>query len=248
MKPIDKVHTSCKNCVFSIYDNQSQVGCHLNYISVFKNNNIDILPAYDDDKEFYIINKKQCIGYYTKESLKKYNLENASITEVINQYNKLNTLNYILILNTLNLSFAQITNFLTTLNTFSIKPKKIILIRYPDINNKLIYYDLEKVLNATQISWKIISSQDMNTPLETFIDTTMSIETKYRFVFCVSKIIDNIEEFVVRANQIVHNEMGQFFLLKDKEANILLFPATVYRYQKFVNDNLLINPTYHTIL
>lgn len=56
--PSDKIsdtsHTSCKECIFAIYKNKTQIGCLDNRIEKFKNN---VVAAYDDDKEFYVINR-----------------------------------------------------------------------------------------------------------------------------------------------------------------------------------------------
>jgi len=48
-----RIRTNCKECVFAIYDGKTQVGCTHNRIEKFKPN---IIEAYDDDKEFYVIN------------------------------------------------------------------------------------------------------------------------------------------------------------------------------------------------
>ena len=62
MSTINAVHTPCKNCVFAIYDNITQTNCALHYLDIYRDKDIEILEAYDNDKEFYIINNKKCIG------------------------------------------------------------------------------------------------------------------------------------------------------------------------------------------
>ena len=49
------LQTSCKNCTFAIYDDGTQVGCVANRIEKFDKNNI--IEAYDNEKEFYVINE-----------------------------------------------------------------------------------------------------------------------------------------------------------------------------------------------
>jgi hypothetical protein len=53
----DKVKTSCKECVLAQYNSEgkTQTGCKANRISGFMNNGV-VIEAYDDDKEFYVIN------------------------------------------------------------------------------------------------------------------------------------------------------------------------------------------------
>lgn len=54
--------TSCKECVFAIYDGNTQTGCKDDRISKFKE---DVIEAYDEEKEFYVINRT-CTLYRTK--------------------------------------------------------------------------------------------------------------------------------------------------------------------------------------
>ena len=47
--------TSCKDCTFALYNNITQYGCMANRLEKFKDS---ILEAYDQEKEFYVINRK----------------------------------------------------------------------------------------------------------------------------------------------------------------------------------------------
>jgi hypothetical protein len=51
--PDRKLQTSCKNCAFAQYDGKTQVGCDADRISKF---NDLVIEAYDNDREFYVIN------------------------------------------------------------------------------------------------------------------------------------------------------------------------------------------------
>ena len=46
--------TSCRNCLFAIYDGKTQTGCEANRIEKFGSL---VVEAYDDLKEFYVINR-----------------------------------------------------------------------------------------------------------------------------------------------------------------------------------------------
>lgn len=50
-----KLQTSCKNCIFAVYEGITQTGCVANRLKKFDKN--DIIEAYDNEKEFYVINK-----------------------------------------------------------------------------------------------------------------------------------------------------------------------------------------------
>lgn len=53
--PDRKLQTSCKNCTFAVYDNLTQIGCVADRISKYEKD--DIIEAYDNEKEFYVINQ-----------------------------------------------------------------------------------------------------------------------------------------------------------------------------------------------
>ena len=56
------VTTSCKNCAFAHYIENTQVSCDINRIDKFKENGVKILEAEDNEKEFYVI-QTLCSGF-----------------------------------------------------------------------------------------------------------------------------------------------------------------------------------------
>lgn len=60
------LNTSCKECVLAIYDGNTQTGCVADRTEKFKD---DVIEAYDDEKEFYVI-KRLCNFY--REDKEKY--------------------------------------------------------------------------------------------------------------------------------------------------------------------------------
>jgi len=53
--PDHTLKTSCKNCIFSIYEGDTQKDCQFDRINKFKS--LDkVIEAYDNEKEFYVIN------------------------------------------------------------------------------------------------------------------------------------------------------------------------------------------------
>ena len=62
-----KCNTSCKECIFAVYDDKTQIGCDLDRIDAYrdKGDNI-VLEAYDDEKEFFVINNYKCRCFRNK--------------------------------------------------------------------------------------------------------------------------------------------------------------------------------------
>ncbi len=56
-----KTYTSCKECIFAVYDGKTQTNCELGRIETYrgKGENV-VIEAYDADKEFYLINNFKC--------------------------------------------------------------------------------------------------------------------------------------------------------------------------------------------
>lgn len=52
--------TPCKNCIFAAYDEDTQIGCHLGKLDVYRKRGAEILECYDQDREFYVIKDRQC--------------------------------------------------------------------------------------------------------------------------------------------------------------------------------------------
>jgi len=59
---INKKHTPCKGCGFGVYDGKTQTGCELSMLDKLKeqDEDVEILDAYDNDLEFFIVNNKYC--------------------------------------------------------------------------------------------------------------------------------------------------------------------------------------------
>lgn len=62
------IRTSCKDCIFAIYEDDTQISCAHDRIDKFKTLSSDlVIEAYDEEKNFYVINKF-CNFYRNKDS------------------------------------------------------------------------------------------------------------------------------------------------------------------------------------
>lgn len=60
---------ACKECAFANYEGNEQVGCELNRLEKFRQQDC-VVDAYDDDKKFAVISQRICNTYRTPKSLK----------------------------------------------------------------------------------------------------------------------------------------------------------------------------------
>lgn len=78
LKPTD---TSCKECCFATYEGKTQTRCSLNKLELFRKAKIDILEAYDNDKEFYVLCDKKCIWWRNYQWATKRSNPNKDVLE-----------------------------------------------------------------------------------------------------------------------------------------------------------------------
>ena len=71
-----EISTSCKNCYFAEYKGNTQTGCSLDRLEKYKNIKATVIEAYDDNKEFYVIQDKICVYYRNHEFIEKLRLSN----------------------------------------------------------------------------------------------------------------------------------------------------------------------------
>ena len=65
---ISPIHTACKDCVFMVKNGQTQTGCKLGRIDLYRKKKAEILSAYDEfNNEFFVINDRFCIYKRSKE-------------------------------------------------------------------------------------------------------------------------------------------------------------------------------------
>lgn len=242
---IDRIHTPCKNCVFSKYENNTQVDCLLNYISKYKENNTEVLEVYDEEKEFFVINKKKCIGYRENKWFDQFELSNATLEEKISKYQELNRLHYLLVIDLKNLNFDQLIYFIKSIHSLKYPPLKIILIRH--VNNNIFEY--EKIIHAFKenkisIPWRIQTMVDNSLSYKDILHNIISINKQYRFIVSIEDFNEDLETIVNKANSIVHDDLQSFQIIGNKNKTCIILSGPVYRYSlKNDNKNILEDDT-----
>jgi len=59
---LQKIHTSCKDCIFAKYEEKTQMGCKLGRVEAFTTLG-NTLEAEDDERQFFLINGRYCNAY-----------------------------------------------------------------------------------------------------------------------------------------------------------------------------------------
>jgi hypothetical protein len=251
MSKIKAIHTSCKNCVFSIYKDITQTGCSLDYISKYKNIGSEILDVYDEEKEFFVINDKKCLGYRENKWFQEFGLEHSTLEEKIKKFKELNHIGYSLNINVNNFnSIEEIVDIFRQINTIKIFPRKITFIRLPDCN--ISFEELKNslpILEKEKITWRVQNMIDKTEHIEELIYTLSINNKKYRFMCYLDSHISNIDNIIKTANSFVYEDLKFFNAITDKDSKCLMFSVAIYRYALVEQKkNILLDKQSHILI
>jgi hypothetical protein len=158
--PIKKIHTSCHDCCFAVYDginSATQVDCVLNLIEHYRNKKQEILEAYNEDNEFYIINGRKCYYKRTKDWYEKLNL--AEEKDYIDRVWKETQIKYTAIIYA-NDDYYDVNLTLKSILCQEHLPAQIVIIR--GYGNKIKPSDLNDLLIKTGIKWRVSNAQSQD--------------------------------------------------------------------------------------
>lgn len=233
--PIDIIHTPCKSCVFALYKDKTQIGCHLGYLDKYKDKGLNLVEAYDNELEFFVINGKKCVGYRENSWFAKYGLEHATLEDKTSKFKELNRIDYVLVINFIEIGDTQadIDNLKSALSLLTIHPKKIVFIRGPEGSETTIYASIQKLMTESKIDcpWRIQTMVDNSISNENILHNIINHHKSYRFVCNIKKSeCDNLNRVINKANDIVYNDLNQFMVLADQDGSCMIFSAGVYRF------------------
>jgi hypothetical protein len=250
---IKPIHTSCKNCIFAKYDNNTQTGCHATYLDSYRNNEADILEVYDDDTEFYVINEKKCIGYRENSFFKRLDMEDSDINDKLDYLYKTNKLSYLCVVDLYDFDLDSLDQLFNNLKNQEIKPQKIIFIRYAYKPAIFGYEIIRSKLRDSELNceWRIQTMLDKDLSRMDILHNILNINKKQRFILYVRnpEATKDITKIIDKANTVVYKELKIFNVITNTDKDCLLFPGAVYRYSQVVqHKNLLTQDDQHTVI
>lgn len=247
---ISAVHTPCKMCAFAKFENKTQIGCSLEYIDIYKNNNIEILEAYDNEKEFFIINDKKCIGYRESKWFDKRDMTNSSIDEKIAKYRESDYSHYLAMIDLKNIDLSQLENILLDLAQCSIKPQKIIIIRYQNNNYEFGYKNIESVFQKTNIGckWRIQTMLENDIEHNYILYDIIKNNLQYRFALSIKSYNLNMNNIIDYANTKVYKKLQNFYACGIENKDVVLYSSTVFRHAFDNNKNIIDDTNLYEII
>lgn len=242
MQEISIIHTPCKNCVFAIYEDKTQTGCHLDLVQKYKDRGVEILEAYDNDLEFFILNKKKCFGYRENSWFIKNGLPpDSSIEEKTEYFRQSNKIGYLLVVNFLEIGDTDndLYNLRKGLSTLSILPKKIVFVRGSTGPERTDYKSVQNLMKKSGLNcpWRIQTMVDDTISNENILHNITNLDKSIRFICNIKKSnCNNLDRVVSKANSIVYEDLGNFVILTDETTSCVFYSSGVYRYSLMENQ------------
>lgn len=227
MSKIDQYHTPCKECIFAVYDGDTQTSCHVDMIEKIKaTDHLEVIEAYDEDKEFFIVNKTKCLCF-------RKDLKNKTIEERAKEVQENLHLKYLLLINAKpDMSLEDIKDILLEIKKAKIKPKGVLLIIYKESLSGKTNEDYLKAIRESDIGceWRITKVLDENTPfIYTLHHQANLMAEKNMVILSVDGDYTKMVDMVEMANDLVFNQLKTFHLITNESKETLLFSSVMYR-------------------
>lgn len=227
---INKTHTSCKDCVFAIYENNTQTSCKIKELDLLKANNKEILEVYDEEKEFFVINNTLCYKKRKQEWLDKQ-LADADLPSIVNA--EIAVKCHIIII--ANNNIKDIKKTLKSVLKQNLKPCYITLIK--PFNNTIVNNKVIDLMKELTIKWRIeMLAEEMSN--ETALDLVVPfVQSDSYLVFHAGDVIpiNTLSDI----NDAIHNKFKNFIGLKHNNRLIYMARKVHTHYSGSLEYNLI---------
>lgn len=196
-QPESSIKTNCKECAFAIYDGKTQTSCEFDRIKKF---DTKAIPAYDDDKEFYVIDS---LCSYYRNTAKGYTANDKN--KVIEQ----SALTFDLLIDCNHISKTQESNLIDFLSKYSYYPNKTKILLFHEHGNKGSVKNSVEVIARLYSNINISVCMDTNEFLNDYILKTKNL--CHAIINSPEKISKDI---FVKINNLVNIDLGKFLVVE----------------------------------
>jgi hypothetical protein len=194
------VRTSCKNCIFAVYEDKKQIDCQAKRVHKIE----DKFEAYDDEKEFYVL--ERLCNYYRedKEKYLKYGIMN---TQLVRDEAKVNFVIFCLFDK---IDEEKAKNFENTISTIVSKYGK----------NKVEIHICHKDFKERNIVQKLVSSLDARATCyfdKKFLQKIIMKTKKSFHVILDESNFDKIS-IIFDVNSLINEDMKKLTVIKKDNA------------------------------
>ena len=198
----------CRDCVFAIYQNKTQICCEFNRIEKFDNVGAEVIEAYDEyATEFFVIKDRQCNAYRNQEwgqLVDKDKWKDIVNKQIKHQYD-------VIILTNEDTTPDDIIKTVVDIKNQTIEPHLLIVSMYAD--NPDIILTTMNYLKTTSLQWKLESVGDSSKNL---LDE--AVKSAEGVFYCAFWAGCNIEkDFIAKLDKMVNDELKQIVLIEPDE-------------------------------
>lgn len=192
-----KLVTSCKDCVFAVYEENTQIGCSADRLK-----NLNVAECYDEEKEFYVTKDVSCLGFRKHSWLK----DNESIEQAKERAKKELAFSYTVIT-----SSENIKEKLAAIDKQKYRPSITYVYSYDGepIDKNLFRFDRMYVQFKTEVKDPVNRIfKRLKKPTNVFyVENVNDIQWPI-----IKKIDDDIQLYGVRKTIAVFKESGSFIM------------------------------------
>ena len=222
LRPQEMVNTICKNCIFAKYDGITQVDCKLDKIQTYKKHGINVKEAYDEDKEFFVLENKRCM-FERSKNWKHYKEDTAKQLDIINK----EIFPYgVIIINTCD-NLSKISDTLNSVYSQELLPKYIGIINLYGVKH---YIDeLIDIFKSHDVPWKLENITNPQIPDYRLVDLIIDFKSipYYSIFYSGFKIPTNT--FSTIRDKIVNENLTFGALLANSNKQGWTIPYTIYK-------------------
>lgn len=208
--------TSCKDCIFAKYEGKTQTGCELGRLELLEKNGAMLVPAYDEEKEFTVIQGRFCMYCRDKSWAELY--KNKDLLKNIHEEIKVK---YQVILLSQNRYEATI----ETINSIfeqTILPKHITIIRHDsDSTNSAKFANvLKKKTRKKKCGWKVQNIVNYDFSIRDCVDIVLDVE-RHPYYFVVEAGSKIPHDLFTQISYKINEESLHFAMIKDDNNYIM---------------------------
>ena len=178
-KSISQLHTSCKDCIFAVYNANTQIDCNFNCLQ-----KEETINAYDDNQEFFVINNVKC--HYKRNQTWAAKVAPTNWHTRVKEENRIKYQTIIFAKD--NIDSVKLT--LQSLLAQEIKPQHITIVRKPI--SKLPCKTLLEYLQTISLPWNIHHVTNTNFTNPMILDEIIRLKSyTYYTIFNAGFIVPN---------------------------------------------------------
>ena len=218
-----KPETVCRDCVFSVYDENIQIGCELHKLGKFESVGAVIDECVDEEgKGFFVIRDRYCVFWRSKDWAKG----KKDLVSKVNSESKLKFKCIIYIDN--DNSMLDVEKTLKSLLCQELKPREIVFVN----NNSLIQpVGLKRLCNMYDLFFSIeqINANSLSEGLcvDVAASKTNANDYGYISVFHAGKEVP--KDFFSKINEKIVNDLDRIIALEGKEGNGDVYQTKAYK-------------------